>query len=135
MDANTKAILEQLKANKSRKANHEGATRRLGTKPKKTRHKKFSRKQLGKLVGHCPNCQIVLGDKEVDTYETDGSEVVYCCSRCGIELPHKQDLPQHVDLIKFREWRQHDKWGDSSVLAPIVTEKMVSYAFPIKHNY
>ena len=132
MDNNAvNAVLQQLQANKvqTRADNKFSAERRV--KSKKKAVKKLVRKvPLGKMVGHCPNCQIYLGDKEVDKIGDPNEGMVYLCSRCGEELPLQEELPQFVDGKKQLEWRRHDKWGDASI--PARAEKSVAYSFPAR---
>lgn len=106
--ANVQDVLAALRANKARRHNYEGASRRFHGKDtvELKNPTKHTRADLGKKIGFCPHCTLVQGDKCIGTE----------CRRCG-ELITKESVTKNVNQEALIAWRRHDKWGNPSVLA------------------
>lgn len=107
--ANIQDVLAQLRANKAKRQNFEGASRRLcGTTirgPRNTKDKYWS-EDLGKKVGFCPNCDLVQGEKNL---QTD-------CRRCGARID-KSTINKYSDSTNHMIWARRDPWGNPAVRA------------------
>jgi len=102
--ADIKDVLAQLRANKVKRHNHVGATRRIfGTTVRKS---KYASEDLGKKVGYCPNCNLVQGEKCLDSD----------CRRCG-ERIDKGTIKKHSDPTNHMIWSRPDTWGNSEIKA------------------
>jgi hypothetical protein len=95
-------VLAELKANKVRRHNHVGATRRLcGGRPSRNTHT-----DCGKFVGYCPTCNLNQGEKHL---ETD-------CRRCGDRID-RSTVSRHSNPGKRAIWARRAPWGNPDVPA------------------